>query len=138
VKTHYRFKNMAGHVIALDLDYGRVELEPGADFDIPAAYALPTPGASPQNHRPSVIEMLCGDFLKPIEPLPTQVVNGKKVPVLYRPPAPADSKGNRSVQRVPAQSTTRVPSAAQLAAEEADRQVKAVRAKAKAEAAAAD
>jgi hypothetical protein len=129
VKTHYRFKNVSGRVLALDLDYGRVELEPGADFDIPAGYALPTPGASPQMHRPSVVEMLCGGGLKPVEPLPTVVVNGKEQPLLYRAPAPSDSK-NRSVQRVPAQSVTHVKSAAQLAAEEAQSQAAKVRTKA--------
>jgi hypothetical protein len=111
VKSLYRFRNESGRLLYLELDTGPVELEAGADVDIPAGYALPTPGAG-QNTRESVVSRLWPGLV-PAEPLPTWTDHqGRKHPVLYRTPTPQRGKGQRpAVQRIAA------PSAKQLAAE---------------------
>jgi hypothetical protein len=110
-KSLYRFRNDSGRLMRLDLDAGPVELEPGADIDIPAGYALPTPGAG-NMVRASVVSNLWPG-LNPVEPLPTYTdYEGRVQPVLYRTPTPQRGKNQRpAVQRIAA------PSARQMAAE---------------------
>jgi hypothetical protein len=115
VKAYYRFRNNSGRLLRLELDQGPVELEPGADIDLPAGYALPTPGAG-QMIRASVVETTWPG-LAPVDPLPSYTDSeGRKRPVLFRTPTPQKGKTTRpAVQRIAAAA----PTARELAAEQA-------------------